>query len=224
MLGHGENPRPQVGAVPKIGWLWPAVVRSAAIYEVGACVALEEAIDGLEPQRMPTSTWRRAGIRGGGRLANGLNAANWRHVFVATAARRSAPACCCARRCGNMRGPHRCDSAAARRMEYLTQPRQRLFESFQRLSRAIPTGLFDNAGIDAVSAPHCFQRTRATPTISATLRWRVVATDLDSSQAVQFRRAGVSTTCRSPPRCRPPPCPDCSRRSRSRAGTTWTVP
>ena len=64
------------------------------------------------------------------------------------------------------------------------------FESFQRLSRAIPTGVFNNAGIDAYltrlfSAPGRSNDFRELPH-----KLFLVATDLDTGKSVAFGAPG----------------------------------
>jgi NTE family protein len=76
-------------------------------------------------------------------------------------------------------------------LEYLRSPLRRDFlASFQRLSQAIPTGLFNNAGVDdfltrLFSLPgmtNDFRRLRH--------RLYLVATDLDSGTAIAFGAEG----------------------------------
>ncbi len=164
------------------------------IYEVGACVALEEAIDGLSLVDADVYVGVSAGSFVAAALANGfeprqlarmLLGRDGSQVFEPSLLLRPAFREYLAR----ARSVPRLAARAV--MEYLGSPWQHgLFESFQRLSRAIPTGLFDGAGLDAVlrrmfSAPghtNDFRDLKA--------RLYVVATDLDSSQAVAFGGPG----------------------------------
>lgn len=74
---------------------------------------------------------------------------------------------------------------------YLAHPLQQgFFESFQRLSRALPTGVFDNAGIDQLlsrlfSGPGRTNDFRELPG-----RLFLIATDLDSGATVEFGGSG----------------------------------
>jgi NTE family protein len=75
--------------------------------------------------------------------------------------------------------------------EYLRSPlRQDLLASFERLARAIPTGIFDNAGIDGF-----MRRVFSLPGLSNDFRRLgtrlfLVATDLDSGRSVAFGAKG----------------------------------
>ncbi|HQD14439.1 MAG TPA: patatin-like phospholipase family protein, partial [Ottowia sp.] len=121
------------------------------IYEVGACVALEEAIDGLSLVDADVYVGVSAGSFVAAALANGfeprqlarmLLGRDGSQVFEPSLLLRPAFREYLAR----ARSVPRLAARAV--MEYLGSPWQHgLFESFQRLSRAIPTGLFDNSGI-----------------------------------------------------------------------------
>jgi predicted acylesterase/phospholipase RssA len=65
-----------------------------------------------------------------------------------------------------------------------------LLESFQRLSHAIPTGIFDNAGIDRLLRRMFSTRGRSNDFRELKRRLYLVATDLDTGEAVEFGAAG----------------------------------
>jgi predicted acylesterase/phospholipase RssA len=74
---------------------------------------------------------------------------------------------------------------------YLAAPfRHGLLESFQRLSRAIPTGLFDNQGIDRVMRDLFEKPGRTNDFRKLPHRLFLVATDLDSGESVAFGTPG----------------------------------
>jgi predicted acylesterase/phospholipase RssA len=74
---------------------------------------------------------------------------------------------------------------------YLSDPfHHGLFESFQRLSRAIPTGVFDNSGIDRVMREMFTRRGRTNDFRKLKRRLFLVATDLDSGASIAFGSPG----------------------------------
>jgi NTE family protein len=65
-----------------------------------------------------------------------------------------------------------------------------LFESFQRLSHALPAGVFDNAGIDELLRKEFSTPGRSNDFRQLKHRLFLVATDLDSGESVAFGSAG----------------------------------
>ncbi len=65
-----------------------------------------------------------------------------------------------------------------------------LFESFQRLSRAIPTGVFDSRGVDRLLRKLFSARGRTNDFRKLKHRLFLVATDLDSGESVAFGEPG----------------------------------
>jgi predicted acylesterase/phospholipase RssA len=75
--------------------------------------------------------------------------------------------------------------------DYLSDPLHHgLFESFQRLSRAIPTGLFDNRGIDRIMRELFSRPGRTNDFRKLKHRLVLVATDLDSGESIEFGSPG----------------------------------
>jgi NTE family protein len=191
-----------------------------AIYEIGVLMALSEALDGFDFNELDAYVGVSAGSFIAAGLANGLSPAYLYRMFIDSDSAEVPfepemllkPAIGeYARRAARLPSLLLESSASI-----LRSPLQRDFlASFQRLSRAIPTGVFDNAGIDDFLG-----RLFSLPGLSNDFR-RVrkplflVATDLDSgNRSCSARRA--SSMCRSPPRSRPArPCRACTRRSRS---------
>ncbi|HOB67294.1 patatin-like phospholipase family protein [Ottowia sp.] len=162
------------------------------IYEVGACVALEEAIDGLDAARADVYVGVSAGSFVAALLANGFEPRRLARILLASdrdlgfdPSRLLRPALGeYARRLWTV--PR---LAAEGVLQYLGRSRG-LFESLQRLSRAIPSGVFDGAGIDAVLRQLFSEAGHTNDFRQLRGKLFVIATDLDSSQAVVFGAPG----------------------------------
>jgi len=164
------------------------------IYEIGACVALAEAIDGFEFNHADIFV----GVSSGGliaaALANGINPARLARILIDDGAEEIFdPEMLLRPAFGEyisrvMSLPNLLVSSA---LSYLSDPfHHGLFESFQRLSRAIPTGVFDNRGIDRVLHKLFTQRGRTNDFRKLKHRLFLVATDLDSGESVSFGEEG----------------------------------
>lgn len=164
------------------------------IYEIGASVALAEAIDGFEFNQADIFV----GVSSGGliaaALANGINPARLARILIDDGAEEIFdPEMLLRPAFGEylsrvMSLPNLLVSSA---MNYLSDPfHHGLFESFQRLSRAIPTGVFDNRGIDRVLRNLFSQRGRTNDFRKLKHRLFLVATDLDSGESVSFGEEG----------------------------------
>jgi predicted acylesterase/phospholipase RssA len=166
-----------------------------AIYEIGVLMALSEALDGFDFNDLDAYVGVSAGGFIAAGLANGLSPAYMYRMFIDSDSAEVPfdpemllkPAV----------------SEYARRAatvpvllleslrEYLRNPlRQDLVASFQRLSRAIPTGIFDNAGINRF-----LTRLYSLPGLTNDFRQLnrklfLVATDLDSGTSVAFGSQG----------------------------------
>jgi len=166
-----------------------------AIYEIGALVALQDALIGLDLTKCDIYV----GVSSGGviaaGLANGFTPRQMHAMFIESEHAEIAfdpelllrPAFAeYARRLSSL--PGLMWEAASR---YFENPFSRgFFESFQRLARTIPTGLFDNVGFNAfltqlLSAPGRSNDFRALKS-----RLFLVATDLDTGKAVPFGAPG----------------------------------
>ncbi len=166
-----------------------------AIFEIGALVALDEALSGFDP----TDCDVQVGVSSGGfiaaGLANGLTPQAMYRMFIATEAADDPFEPGLLMRPALAEYGHRLRTlpelfvAAAR--DYLEAPFSHgFFESFQRLARAIPTGLFDNSGIGAYltklfSAPGRTDDFRKLPR-----KLFLVATDLETGETVPFGAPG----------------------------------
>lgn len=166
-----------------------------AIYEIGALMALSEALDGFDFNELDAYVGVSAGGFIAAGLANGLSPAYMYRMFIDSdsAAVPFDPEMLLkpafgeyARRAGTVPG-----LLFESLREYLSDPLRRdLVASFARMSRAIPTGIFDNAGIGDFLG-----RLFALPGLTNDFRQLkrrlfLIATDLDSGTSVAFGSTG----------------------------------
>lgn len=164
------------------------------IYEVGACTALEEAIDGLTMTRAECFVGVSSGSFIASALANGISPEKLAHillddddatVFDPNVLLRPAFREYYSRL---LSLPQLAGSSA---LTWLRDPlHQGLFESFQQLSHAIPTGLFDNRGIDLLLRRLFTGRGRTNDFRKLRGQLFLIATSLDSGESVAFGSAG----------------------------------
>ncbi len=164
------------------------------IYEVGALVALDEALCGLRLNDCDVFVGVSSGAFFASGLANGLTPREMHARFIETTAHddpfepevlmRLA-----LREYGNRIAtiPRLFASAVA---DYLRGANQTAVESFQRLAKALPNGIFDSGPIRRY-----LQRLAATPGLTDDFRELkcklfIVAADLDSSSLVTFGAPG----------------------------------
>jgi predicted acylesterase/phospholipase RssA len=166
-----------------------------AIYEIGAVTALAEALEGIDLNDLDAYV----GVSSGGfiaaGLANGLTPTQMARMFIAseTAEEPFHPEMLLrpAFKEYVMRATSVPPLLLTSLWQYLTHPLDLHFlESFQRLSRAIPTGIFNSSGIDAFlrrlfSAPGRTNDFRELPH-----KLFLVATDLDSGESIPFGAPG----------------------------------
>ena len=166
-----------------------------AIYEIGTLMALSEALDGFDFNDLDAYVGVSAGSFIAAGLANGLSPAYLYRMFIDSDSAEVPfepemllkPAI----------GEYAQRAATVPSLlfdslrEYFRNPLRRNFlASFQRLSRAIPTGVFNNAGIDDFLV-----RLFCLPGLSNDFRrvrkpLYLVATDLDSGTSVAFGAKG----------------------------------
>jgi NTE family protein len=164
------------------------------IYEIGASVALSEAIDGFEFSQADIFVGVSSGSLIAAALANGISPARLARILIDNGVDEIFdPEMLLRPAFGEyyarvMSLPNLAFSAA---WNYLSDPwHHGLFESFQRLSRAIPTGVFDNTGIDRILQNLFAQRGRTNDFRKLKHRLFLVATDLDSGESVSFGAPG----------------------------------
>ena len=165
------------------------------IYETGVMVALEEALVGLDLTQCGVYVGVSAGGFMAAGLANGVSARELHQLFIESEA---------------FDDPFEPDlllspalGEYARRMisfptlfaeaaqHYLADPFGRgFFESFTRLARALPAGMFDNSRIGHWLAKHFSQEGRTNDFRDLRTKLFLVATDLDTAEAVAFGSEG----------------------------------
>ena len=166
-----------------------------AIWELGALMALEESIEGLDLNELDCYVGVSAGSFLAAALANGVPAAEICRIFIE--GRQGAGAL---RPEMFMRPALREYLRRARAVppllarsawRYLTRPLSAgALESFAALGRAIPTGVFDNEAIHRYLAEIFAQPGRTNDFRRLQRRLYLVATDLDSGDSVSFGREG----------------------------------
>jgi predicted acylesterase/phospholipase RssA len=167
-----------------------------AVYEIGVLMALSEALDGFDFNDLDAYVGVSAGGFIAAGLANGLSPAYMYRMFIDSESAEVPfepemllkPAF----------GEYLQRAATVPGLlfeslrEYVRRPLHHDFlASFQRLSQAVPTGIFDNAGID-----HFLTRLFSLPGLTndfRQLRKRLflIATDLDSGTSVAFGANGL---------------------------------
>ncbi len=183
-----------VDSLSKIGIALAGGGPLGGIYEIGASVALSEAIDGFEFSQADIFVGVSSGSLIAAALANGISPARLARILIDNGAEEIFdPEMLLRPAFGEyyarvMSLPNLAFSAA---WNYLCDPwHHGLFESFQRLSRAIPTGVFDNTGIDRILRNLFSQRGRTNDFRKLKHRLFLVATDLDSGESVSFGAPG----------------------------------
>lgn len=166
-----------------------------AVYEIGVLVALSEALDGFDFNELDAYVGVSAGSFIAAGLANGLSPAYLYRMFIDSDSAEVPfePEMLLKPATGEYaRRAARFPSLLLESLgDYFRSPLQRDFlASFQRLSRAIPTGVFDNSGIDDFLG-----RLFSLPGLSNDFRrvrkpLYLVATDLDSGTSVAFGAKG----------------------------------
>jgi predicted acylesterase/phospholipase RssA len=180
---------------PRIGLALAGGGPLGAVYELGALSALAEALAGVDFNALDVYVGVSAGGFIAAGLANGIAPRKLAAMFVEseTSDEPLSPSMLLkpafreyARRAASV-PPLLLNSI----WHYVSNPLSaNFFESFQRLSRAIPTGVFNNAGIDAFltrlfSAPGRSNDFRELPH-----KLFLVATDLDTGASVAFGAPG----------------------------------
>lgn len=164
------------------------------IYEIGASVALAESIVGLDITRADIFVGVSSGSLVAAAFANGIAPEKLARILVDNDAEEFFDPEMLLRPAFReyfqraLSVPNLLLSAA---QSYLGDPfHHGLFESFQRLSRAIPTGLFDNSGIDRVMRGMFARRGRTNDFRKLKHKLFLVATDLDSGESIAFGSPG----------------------------------
>jgi predicted acylesterase/phospholipase RssA len=185
---------PPVARRPRLGLALAGGGPLGGIYEVGALAALSEALDGIDFNEIDTYV----GVSSGGfiaaALANGMSPEKLARMLVEDDTEEVfdpdvllRPAIGEYFRRAISVPPLLLDALK----HYFGDPwHSGLLESFQRLSHAIPTGIFDNAGIDRLLHRMFSMNGRSNDFRKLKHRLYLVATDLDSGEAIEFGAAG----------------------------------
>ena len=196
MLGNGNGSASASPASPKVGLALAAGAPEGAIYEIGALRALDEALDGLDLNNLFIYVGVSAGAFLNANLANNLTSAQMcraivshepgEHPFspetffkpnIRELAQRS-------RKLPRLLTESLWDYARHLRD-------QTLLDSLTRLSHALPVGIFDNEPIRLYLEKIWSIKNRTDDFRKLGKRLVVVATDLESGQAVRFGEAGL---------------------------------
>ena len=164
------------------------------VYEVGALAALDEAIEGFE--LVDANIF--VGVSSGGfiaaAIANGITPAKLARMVTENGAEEVFdPEMLLRPAFGEYwrRAISLPPLMLGALLDYCSDPLHHgLFESFQRLSRAIPTGVFDSRGVDRVLTKLFSSRGRTNDFRKLRNRLFLVATDLDSGESVAFGSPG----------------------------------
>ena len=190
LRGNDKLPRPRIGlALAGGGPL-------GAIYELGALLALSESLEGVDFNELDVYVGVSAGGFIAAGLANGLTPEHMRRMFIEsdTSEEPFEPELLLkpAFREYAMRALSVPPLLLASIWNYLANPwSQSFFESFQRLSQAIPTGIFNSAGIDRFLGKVFTAPGRSNDFRELRRRLFLVATDLDSGESVVFGSPGT---------------------------------
>src|SRR5208283_5980393 len=181
-----------------------------AIYEIGALVALEEALRGVSLTNLDVYVGVSAGAIVGAGLANGIAPSEMHAMFILDRSHHDPfePEILMRPAFGEyaqrlMRMPGLFQAAALAYFGAL--PTGGLVEWFMRLTRGLPNGLFDNGAFAAYYAriTRAGSASPAAPTTSASSRTSCSSSPPTSTAASLCRsERRDSTTCRSPRRSR----------------------
>ena len=166
-----------------------------AIYEIGALTALSEALDGVDLNHLDMYVGVSAGGIIGAGLANGITPREMCRMFIESDESEQPfdPSILTQPAFGEYwaRLQHLPPLLARATWHYLTNRRgQGMFESFQRLTRVIPTGVFSNQGLLDFLTRTFTQPGRSNDFRTLKTKLYLVATDLDSGTAIEFGAPG----------------------------------
>lgn len=182
------------GRRPKIGLALAGGGPVGGIYEVGAMAALDEALEGVDFNRFDIYV----GVSSGGfiaaALANGMGPARLARMLVENERDEVFDPDVLLRLAFReyfKRARSIPPLLWASFVHYLSDPwHLGFFESFQRLTHAIPAGVFDNKGIDELLRKLFSQAGRTNDFRELPHKLFLVATDLDSGDSIAFGSAG----------------------------------
>jgi NTE family protein len=183
------------GDAPRIGLALAGGGPLGAIYEIGALCALEESLDGLDLTRLSGYVGVSAGGFIAASLANGITPRELCAAFIENDDSRSndlfRPSLLMRPAWGEfVRRAAALPGLAAQAAFQLAFKRRSLLAAIERLGRALPTGLLSGHAMERQLA-HLFSGPHRTNDFRQLTRKLVlVATDLDSGEAVPFGQPG----------------------------------
>ncbi|MBM3391983.1 MAG: patatin family protein [Betaproteobacteria bacterium] len=195
MVRSSDRVKGRVSPPSRVGLALAGGGPLGGIYELGALLALSESIEGVDFNELDVYVGVSAGGFIAAGLANGLTPERMRHMFIEsdTAEEPFAPELLLkpAFREYAMRALSVPPLLLASIWNYLANPwGQSFFESFQRLSRAIPTGIFNITGIERFLSRTYSAAGRSNDFRTLRRKLFLVATDLDSGESVVFGSPG----------------------------------
>ncbi|PKQ77779.1 patatin [Aeromonas sobria] len=165
------------------------------IYEIGACAALSDSIKGLRLEHADIYVGVSSGAVVASALANGISADKLVRILLSDdSGEIFDPATLLRPAFGEYADRLSTIPPLAWQSlgHYLSAPwKHRLFESLQGLSKAIPTGLFDNRGVDRILTQFFSRPGRSNDFRQLAGRLFVVATELNTGHAVAFGSPGL---------------------------------
>jgi predicted acylesterase/phospholipase RssA len=193
----GPKPAPHVpAATRKFGLALAGGGPIGAMYEIGAVAALAEALEGIDFNDLYVYVGVSSGAVVSTGLANGLSPAQMCRMFVENVAEGEVPfhpeiLLQPALREYVKRVTSVPPLVLASIWHYLTHPfSQNIFDSFQRLGRAVPTGIFNNAAINEFLTRLFTAQGRTNDFRELKRKLYLVATDLDTGTSVEFGSPG----------------------------------
>jgi predicted acylesterase/phospholipase RssA len=166
------------------------------MYEIGAVAALAEALEGIDFNDLNVYVGVSSGAVVSTGLANGLSPAQMCRMFVENVAEGEVPfhpeiLLKPALREYVKRAASVPPLVLASVWHYLTHPfSQNIFDSFQRLGRAVPTGMFNNAALEQFLTELFSTEGRTNDFRELRRKLYLVATDLDTGKSVEFGAPG----------------------------------
>jgi predicted acylesterase/phospholipase RssA len=195
MLQTQQSHLDQKAGGPRIGLALAGGGPLGGIYEIGALLALNEAIDGLDFAEVDVYVGVSAGSFVASTLANGISVEEMGRLLVSRRGRpqRFDPALFLhpnfseyARRAAMIPG-----LLAGGLWDFARNPlKQGMLESLSRLAKAIPTAAFDNRPIERFLADLFSNRGMTNDFRRLQHKLLIVGVDLDTGEAVRFGSAG----------------------------------
>jgi len=165
-----------------------------AIYEVGALCALQESLNGIDFTRLQHYVGVSAGGFIAAALANGITPRALCALFIENDTEPSEtfdPSWLLAPACGEFaRRAIMLPGLLVSALWHLTAGRKSLVHALERLGPALPTGVFSNEKINVELARLFSQAGRTNDFRQLKARLTLVATNLDSGEAIPFGRPG----------------------------------